>query len=204
MKAPRTWLAAIVGGALLFALSFALRPLDAPVGAAVVGAPGLVSLAGWLDLLGTLPVVVSALGVGAAALAYARRWWGVARLLGAPVLTEIAARALKLAFARPRPELAIAAAEGFSFPSGHAAFGAALATLLVWFAARYVRGRALVVAMLVLALAWAVAMAGARLVLGVHYLSDVVAGTGLGIACASVVIVATSWAQARRVSDPAR
>ncbi|HVM45689.1 MAG TPA: phosphatase PAP2 family protein, partial [Candidatus Thermoplasmatota archaeon] len=138
-----------------------------------------------------------ALALTAGALAYFRRWWGATRVLGGTFLSEATVRTLKFAFARARPEYALGHGTGFSFPSGHAAFGAAVAVLLVWFAARHVRGRALVMAVLVVALAWTVAMAGSRLVLGVHYLSDVVAGVGVGLAVTSLVILASLALEAR-------
>jgi len=104
-------------------------------------------------------------------------------------LTIMAAWALQLGAkglvqrARPVVEDAVAHAPGSSFPSGHATNTAAVAltlTLLVWpLLGR--RGRVLVP----LVAATATALTGAdRVLLGVHYPSDVVAGIILGTALA--------------------
>ena len=88
--------------------------------------------------------------------------------------------ALKLVFQRPRPALwpSPAPETDFAFPSGHAALNAALAAcvvLLVW----RTRARWPV---LVLAIAWVVAVDLTRLYLGVHFPSDVLAGNAGGLA----------------------
>lgn len=68
-----------------------------------------------------------------------------------------------------------------AFPSGHAARAAMLA-VIVGIAA----GSAGIAAALAL---WAVAVATARVAVGVHYLSDVVAGLAVGIACGAVTML---------------
>jgi undecaprenyl-diphosphatase len=87
---------------------------------------------------------------------------------------------LKLAFHRPRPELAFLHLETYSFPSGHstaatAAFGAV--AFLLWPRAGTVRRR---VALVVAAVGLICLVGFSRLYLGVHYLSDVLAGFALG------------------------
>lgn len=90
--------------------------------------------------------------------------------------------ALKLLIARPRPAWGdpVAAEVGYSMPSGHAlnaALGSALLVLLAWPWLRTHGSTAL--AVVAAAALTAVAMLD-RLVLGVHYLSDVLAGAVLG------------------------
>ncbi|MFQ5534254.1 MAG: phosphatase PAP2 family protein [Sphingomonadales bacterium] len=98
------------------------------------------------------------------------------------ISTWVVVATLKILFARPRPELFFDAGlydfQFFSigpllrsFPSGHTACAFALAS---------VAGRHLAGARPML-MAFAVSMALSRLVLGVHFLSDVVAGAYLGI-----------------------
>ncbi len=105
---------------------------------------------------------------------------------------------LKLVFSRPRPDWPdpIQLAGGFSFPSGHAltsatAAGCAIALLGLIDQARPARRRRLraaQIALLILPLA-----AGLdRVLLGVHYVSDVIAGWVMG-AC----IVLAMWGLAR-------
>ncbi len=99
---------------------------------------------------------------------------------------------LKLAFHRPRPELAFVHLETYSFPSGHATAATAVYTLLAWLAVRRLRLWRL---RLVVAFGTALVIATVdftRLYLGVHYLSDVLAGTAAGLAWAlAAILVAT-------------
>lgn len=102
-------------------------------------------------------------------------------------------KALKLAFARPRPVLDWPAAEiqtTFSFPSGHAMATATLATVLTALAWRS-RWRWPVA---LAAWGFALLVAASRVLLGVHFPSDVVAGAAIGIAWGSAVW----WAVADR------
>lgn len=101
--------------------------------------------------------------------------------LGALALTVL----LKYGFALPRPPVRLHRfpEDGFGFPSGHATGSAAvygaLAALSVWRdrGTRY----ALAAGMIVL-------VALTRLLLGVHYLVDVVAGIAAGVAFAALIV----------------
>lgn len=88
---------------------------------------------------------------------------------------------MKLIFNRPRPELwpRLVSENGASFPSGHSAMAAALGTVLVVLAWR-TRWRWPVVA---LATAYVLLSGVARLVLGLHFPTDVLAGWLTGLAC---------------------
>ncbi|MGW6130401.1 phosphatase PAP2 family protein [Cellulomonas sp. NPDC055163] len=96
--------------------------------------------------------------------------WGLAQ-----VMKQVVARA------RPVVEDAVAHADGFSFPSGHAtntAVAGLTVTLLVW-PLLGPRGR---VAVPAVAATLVVLTAADRVLLGVHYPSDVVAGVLVGTA----------------------
>lgn len=100
---------------------------------------------------------------------------------------------MKLVVDRPRPQEASRVAFGSSFPSGHA-FGVAIAAgAAITLATLAWRGwrRWLTV---VLALVMTVLVCFARLALAVHYVSDVLAGLGLGAAwIATVALVCFAW-----------
>ncbi|OLT18582.1 hypothetical protein BJF78_00060 [Pseudonocardia sp. CNS-139] len=94
---------------------------------------------------------------------------------------------LKVLLDRPRPPLLgqLVAAENESLPSGHATMAVAVVGSLValaWAA----RGPAARVAMVTAAAAWAAAVGGSRVYLGVHWFSDVVAGWLVGAAWLAV------------------
>jgi lipid A 4'-phosphatase len=109
-------------------------------------------------------------------------------LLAALAASGIVVDVLKVATGRPRPKLLFASdlygfggwgwnAAHWSFPSGHAATIAALMTALWWLWPRHLLFYLLVAAI----------VAASRVVVGAHYLSDVVAGAALGVAVTHLV-----------------
>ena len=157
----------------------------------IATAPALGSLAGIDGVVRELvprwlvPVfrAVTALGnVGVFVFVFALDYWFVDRERGAHAMGVVIAgmafiTALKYAFAVPRPpsEVAVVTATGYSFPSGHAtgaaiAYGALAADLRV--GSRKLRFTVAAVLTALIALS--------RVVLGVHYVRDVVVGVALG------------------------
>jgi len=119
----------------------------------------------------------------------------VAALVG---FNALLVAALKLAFARPRPPGAEGLELSYSFPSGHTATAAVLACILGWFALKGLRARRWAVALVLAAFAWVALMAWSRIVLDVHYFSDVVGGAGVGLAVggfgmAAARVLTTMW-----------
>ncbi|MBB5378701.1 undecaprenyl-diphosphatase [Deinococcus metalli] len=96
-------------------------------------------------------------------------------------LAEAAQWLLKVAYGRPRPDLwpSDVHVSGLSFPSGHATAASALATVLVVLAWRS-RWRWVVLGTGVV---YAALMGFTRVVLGVHYPTDVLAGALTGLMC---------------------
>jgi undecaprenyl-diphosphatase len=158
-------------------------------------ADGVVSAARAVTHLGGNPAL-SLVAVGAAALLWSRRRPSAALfVLLAAVGESVLVRLAKELVGRERPSLPdpVATATGGSFPSGHAmgataVWGAALIAV-VWLVAPRWR-RPLVVGVVVL-----VAAVGlTRVVLGVHYPSDVLAGHVLGAAwLAALMAVVDPW-----------
>ncbi len=99
----------------------------------------------------------------------------------ASLLSNLASSLLKLGFGRPRPDLIdhLDHQTSFSYPSGHATSAAVIYLLLAWLAPPRWRP-----------FAWALAAAMiilngfSRIMLGVHWASDIVGGTMLGTAFA--------------------
>jgi undecaprenyl-diphosphatase len=146
--------------------------------------PALVSIFKVFTLLGSVPLLALLVLVVTLTLLRRRRLNEAVLVSLGALGIEILFSVLKLAFHRPRPELAYVHLDTYSFPSGHAAGSAGIYALLFYLAAKRVsiRGR------LLLALAWVVLVgliAFSRLYLEVHYLSDVLAGITLGAAWAA-------------------
>ena len=98
---------------------------------------------------------------------------------------------LKVVVGRARPVLPepVAAAPGLSFPSGHALGATIGCCLFLLMGLRYLSRRGRIVAVIAAALIVCV-VALSRVVLGVHFVTDVVAGIMLG----SVWVAVTTWA----------
>ncbi|ETW21410.1 phosphatidic acid phosphatase [Mycobacterium gastri 'Wayne'] len=125
-----------------------------------------------------------------------RSWLPVVLALvggGGVALVVLVAKALVV---RDRPALPFAtiAEGGYSFPSGHAAGTAAVALLSGWLVTRWLitswTGRIIVWTM---AMGWSVMVGFSRIYLGVHYISDVLAGWLLGMAWGGVVVLVGTW-----------
>jgi undecaprenyl-diphosphatase len=126
--------------------------------------------------------------------------WGTALALllatgGAQALNSL----LKALFHRPRPEATswYLLGQAYSFPSGHAMVSAAFFGFLVYFGWRTLRGWARVVwcgGMVLLI----VLIGLSRLYLGVHYLTDVVAGYLAGFFWLDAVLIGAHLLSGRR------
>lgn len=115
--------------------------------------------------------------------------------IGIEVLNSL----LKLAFQRPRPELAYIHLETYSFPSGHAAGSAAVYGALAFLLARRV-GRWGRIGCVLAYVAIVCTIGFSRLYLEVHYLSDVLAGFSVGIAWVAACLFVYRRYQSRRWS----
>jgi undecaprenyl-diphosphatase len=184
--------AAAATGAVFFALaervteeSVALQRLDhgAWEWARSVRSPGANTLFVAFTLLGTpigwavivLPAVV--------ALAVRRRTALSLYLVGATLGAWAVNHGLKALFARARPDLSLAVlpAHGFSFPSGHAMMSVVAAGALAYVVMRLPTSWRQRSAAIAVASAVAAAIAASRVYLGVHWLSDIVAGGAAGL-----------------------
>lgn len=97
---------------------------------------------------------------------------------------------LKLFFSIPRPAdpIALMTLDSFSFPSGHAAAAATLYGFLLWMMLGTGRNGRTRAALAVLFFAIIILIGLSRLYLGVHYLSDVLAGYFVGFAWVAIGI----------------
>jgi undecaprenyl-diphosphatase len=114
--------------------------------------------------------------------------------------------ALKALFARPRPTFdePIALAAGWSFPSGHSMGTFVTFGMLSYLGVLFVRTLHVRLALIALAMSWTVAMGFSRMYLGVHYLSDILAGFAAGSMWLAVCISGIEVARRRpgRANQP--
>ena len=122
--------------------------------------------------------------------------WAVSQI-GSAVLNY----AMKMAFARARPEGADAMlfGGGWSFPSGHAMNTLVLCGVGVYLIVRLSHSRGIRALEVGLLLAWALVIGFSRLYLGVHYVSDVIAGFLAGTAWIAVCVSGAEVALRRKV-----
>ena len=211
-------LAAVTAAALIFAVLLVLvrlrwAPLEsadhgaaAGINGLIAGNAALVAVVKAVTWLGSDGVLWAVVGAAALVLALRRQWRLAAYLLvtgaGALVLDPV----LKSLVGRLRPVVAhpIAHGIGNSFPSGHA-LGSIVcygAVLLVFLPAARGRWRTAFIAVIV---ALAALIGISRILLGVHYLSDVVGAWAVGIAWLGLTAFAfelTRQAAGLPVTDP--
>ena len=153
--------------------------------------PGLTTFFESVTRLGNLTTLIVVVAVAAAVLWRQRRIADLQLLLLASIGAEVITVGLKLGFQRQRPFFAdpLATESTFSFPSGHASVSLAVYGTLGFIIARHLRDRRAQFAVLAAAALLIVVIGFSRLYLGVHFLSDVIAGFSLGIAWVSLCIV---------------
>ncbi len=134
---------------------------------------------------------VSIVGVLVAVWLFVIRKWRSAVIMAASILsTSLFLELMKAFFLRARPVNALQLiVNDPSFPSGHAALAAAFFVVVAYLLAPRIHNqvkRELVIVVCVLA---TIAIGLSRIVLNVHWASDVVAGWALGVFCATTVIL---------------
>ncbi len=150
-----------------------------------------------LDFLGSSWVTFPVMAVVGAYLIWRRRWEGLVYWALSMAASQALIGPIKALYARPRPPVSLVETTGYSFPSGHAVAGAAIAiALVVVLVPAGPRRRNLEM----IAAAFAVIMGLSRVYLRAHWLSDVVAGVALGAAVSIGVAVAMHYVVAR--GDP--
>ncbi|HEX9065941.1 MAG TPA: phosphatase PAP2 family protein [Streptosporangiaceae bacterium] len=205
--------ATLVFAALLLLIRLKWAPLESAdrsaadhINRLIAGQHTVVSIVKYVTMLGSTIVLSIVIAAAVLLLALRRRWRlaayltvaGVGELILDPVLKDLVGRL------RPVVPHAIQHAPGHSFPSGHS-FGSMVvygALFLVF--APAARGRARTALGVVLAVLIAV-VGISRILLGVHYVSDVIGGWALGITWLGLTAAAfelSRRAGGRPSSDP--
>ncbi len=191
-------LAALAVGSFVF-ISYAVVVGDnpGPTGADKAAADLVAELrADWLT---SIEKVVTAFGSSVALVivtALAAAWFAIRGhraelwiLLAGAALMLIAVPEFKDAFDRPRPTGGLVDAGGSSYPSGHAAYSVVYSWLAIALTVRLRPGWSGGTALLVAGLLITAAIGLSRVYLGIHYLSDVFGGWGLGVCAFAIATV---------------
>jgi undecaprenyl-diphosphatase len=128
----------------------------------------------------------------------------------AAVLASTAAGAIgltivfKAALAQPRPPLAhaVTAADGYGFPSGHAAAAAAVCGAIAWLCSIRMRSWRARTGIWAVAAMLTALVGISRVYLGVHWATDVIGGWIFGVLW--LAVVASAWAAFARHPHPPR
>jgi membrane-associated phospholipid phosphatase len=175
--------------------------------AADIAMPWAIDVAKVVSALGSLPAVIALVVVTSALLLWRGEIRPVIALVAGLALTYVLVHVLKDAYDRPRPASAVGESAGSSFPSAHAAYAVA------WVACAVALTRALPgigtrFAFVTVGVVVAALVGLSRVYLRVHWLSDVLAGWGLGATvfalCGIVALVVGFVRQNGAAAPPAR
>ncbi|WP_439593416.1 phosphatase PAP2 family protein [Microbacterium sp.] len=158
---------------------------------------------GWSPILGGFSLVMNFLGGGwfavlvvpiggAVVLALLRRPWSATYFIAAQAISAGLVQLLKTTFGRARPEEILVHSDYGSYPSGHVAGAATLATVFVILFPR--------LGVLIIGAAWVLLMAFSRTYLHAHWLSDTLGGALAGAGAALVVAAAFARLLSRELS----
>jgi undecaprenyl-diphosphatase len=112
---------------------------------------------------------------------YYKALFFIVSMMGASLLVEIIKNIVK----RIRPEHYLIEVDGYSFPSGHATLSTVLSFSLYFILKDKLNKKIL----LLLCIIYPILISFSRVYLNVHYLSDVIAGIGLGLFWVSFLII---------------
>ena len=159
----------------------------------------LTSVAKVVSFFGSGPFTWALALIGAALLAWRRRWVEFWVLLAGMTITQVGIIELKDTVERPRPPEPLASAPSCSFPSANAAHSVIYLWLAVTIVLRLRPGMARATAVVVTGFVLTALVGLSRVYLEVHYLSDVSAGWALGAGafslCALIGLVVSQLRQ---------
>lgn len=161
----------------------------------------LINVFSWITLLGKSQVILSFIAVSVVLLCLWRRYYYILPLFIAVVGSEAFTYLGKLAFHRPRPEMAVYVEHSFSFPSGHATIAVAFYGFLSYLFIRFTpswRGK---VNLFFTGILIILAIGLSRIYLGVHYLSDVWSGYLVGAIWLIIAISFSEWLKHKNMKD---
>ncbi len=155
----------------------------------------------WITLLGKSQVILGFVAITIALLWLWRKSYYILPLFIAVAGSEAFTYLGKLAFHRPRPEMAVYAEHSFSFPSGHATIAVAFYGFAGYLLMRFVQSWNRKVNIFFTTGLIIMAIGFSRLYLGVHYISDVWSGYLVGAIWLIIAISFSEWLGYQEKSD---
>ena len=154
----------------------------------------------WITLLGKSQVILGFITVCVAILWLRRMNYYIVALFiavsGSGAFTYLG----KLAFHRPRPELAVYAEHSFSFPSGHATIAVAFYGFVGYLLIRFIPGWNKKVNIFFTVVFLILAIGFSRVYLGEHYISDIWSGYLIGGMWLIIAVSFSEWLRHKRRS----
>ncbi|MDQ2787355.1 MAG: phosphatase PAP2 family protein [Chloroflexota bacterium] len=155
------------------------------------------------SLFGTAPLVAVITAVVGASLARERRWFDIVLLIVAVIGAVLLSPLTKHLVSRARPTAFFrTSATGYSFPSGHTLNATTLALALGFILWRLPWHRAMKIAWTLALVIYVACVGASRIVLGVHYPTDVLGGFLLGVAWATLLMALVLGVERWRASRP--
>jgi len=161
----------------------------------------------WVTVLGKAQVIMFFIVITASLLWLWRKKYCILPLAVSAVGSVTFTSLGKLAFHRPRPEIAIYAENSFSFPSGHATIAISFYGFAAYLLMRFSSGWNRKVNIFFAAVLIILAIGFSRIYLGVHYISDVWSGYLVGSLWLIIAISFSEWLRQKnslKESSPVR
>ncbi len=155
----------------------------------------------WITVLGKSKVILGFMAVSAGILWLWRKHDYILPFLITIVGSEAFTYIGKLAFHRPRPEMAVYAEHSFSFPSGHATIAVAFYGFAGYLTARFAHGWHRKVNIFFTTMLLIIMIGFSRIYLGVHYVSDVWSGYLVGAMWLIITVSLSEWFRQRKKGD---
>jgi membrane protein DedA with SNARE-associated domain len=147
----------------------------------------------WITLLSKSQVILVFIFISVAVLWLWQKKYYILPLFIAVTGSEAFTYLGKLAFHRPRPEMAVYAEHSFSFPSGHATIAVAFYGFVGYLLMRFVQNWNRKVNIFFTTILIIIAIGFSRVYLGVHYISDVWSGYLVGAIWLIIAISFSEW-----------
>jgi undecaprenyl-diphosphatase len=156
-----------------------------------------------VSLFGTAPIVVVITAVVGASIARHGRWFDIALLIAAMIGAVLLSPLTKHLISRARPTAFFrTSATGYSFPSGHTLNATCLALALGFILWRLPWPRTMKIVWTLALVAYAACVGASRIVLGVHYPTDVLGGFLLGAAWTTLLMTLILGLERWRAARP--